>query len=128
MAEPTPKAPPVTLEQLNTYWAEMLQAMRQQEPKFAEQLKDKELRIEDDDTFVILVNNNYLDTEIRRHLVSMLTYLRQRSGRPQLNARVEVVYEEKEALVYSPRDKYDAMLQSNPALASFRVLFSEVDY
>ena len=35
-AEPTPKAPPVTLEQLNTYWAEMLQAMRQQEPKFAE--------------------------------------------------------------------------------------------
>ena len=128
MAEPTPKAPPVTLEQLNIYWAEMLQAMRQQEPKFAEQLKDKELRIEDDDTFVILVNNNYLDTEIRRHLVSMLTYLRQRSGRPQLNARVEVVYEEKEALVYSPRDKYDAMLQSNPALASFRVLFSEVDY
>lgn len=126
--QPPAEAPPLTLEQLKTYWGEMLEAMKQEAPKLAEQLHDRELRMEGEDMFVIEVSNSYLDSEIRRYLVRMLTYLRTKSGRPLLNGRVEVVYEEKEAIVYSPRDKYDVMLQDNPALDSFRVLFSEVDY
>ena len=102
--------------------------MKQEAPKLAEQLQDRELRMDGEDMFVIVVSNSYLDSEIRRYLVRMLTYLRTKSGRPLLNGRVEVEYEEKEAIVYSPRDKYDVMLQDNPALDSFRVLFSEVDY
>ena len=57
----------------------------------------------------------------------MLTYLRRLSHRPQLNCHVEVVYEEHEAVAYSARDKYDVMVQANPMLDNFRVLFSEVD-
>ena len=122
------EAPPLSQEQLAAYWAEMVAAMGAELPKLAEQLKDRELRQESDDMFVIVVNNSYLDAEIRPNLIRMLTYLRKKSGRPLLNCRVEVVYEEHEAVAYLPRDKYDAMVRTNPALENFRVLFPDVDY
>ena len=128
VAEPEPQeVPPLTLEQLTAYWNEMLKAMQPELPKLAAQLEGRELRLEDDDMFVVVVNNSYLDAEIKPHLIRMLTYLRRLSHRPQLNCHVEVVYEEHEAVAYSARDKYDVMVQANPMLDNFRVLFSEVD-
>ncbi len=123
-----PEAPPPTLEQLQGCWGEMVEAMRGELPKLAEQLKGRELRLEGDDMFVVVVSNSYLDAEIRPHLLRMLTYLRKRCGRPKLNCRVEVVYEEKEAVAYAPRDKYDAMALKNPTIEKLRELFPDVDY
>ena len=57
----------------------------------------------------------------------MLTYMRQKSCRKNLNCRVEVVYEEHEATVYYARDKYDVMVKENPELERFRVLFPDVE-
>lgn len=37
------EVPPLSLEQLKTYWGEMLEAMKQDAPKLAEQLQDREL-------------------------------------------------------------------------------------
>ena len=121
-------APPVTQQQLEEYWGDMLEAMKDEFPKLAEQLAGRELRMEEEDLFVVVVNNSYLDAEIRPRLLRMLTYLRKRSRRPKLNCRVEVVYEEHEAVAYAPRDKYDAMVQKNPHLERFRELFPELDY
>ncbi len=120
-------AEPLTPESLTAHWEAMREAMGAELPKLAEQLKGRELRLEDEDNFVIVVNNSYAEAEIRPHLIRMLTFLRKRSHRPKLNCRVEVVYEEHEAVAYSARDKYDVMVQANPALDSFRVLFPEVD-
>lgn len=106
----------------------MIEAMKNELPKLAEQLKDKELRMDEEDFFTIIVNNSFIESEIKPHLIRMLTYLRGKSGRPNLNCKTEVVYEEKEAVPYTPRDKYDVMQKSNPALDTFRVLFPEVDY
>ena len=121
-------APPITQQQLEEYWGDMLKAMKEDFPKLAEQLEGRELRMEEEDMFVVVVNNSYLDAEIRPRLLRMLTYLRKRSRRPMLNCRVEVVYEEHEAVAYAPRDKYDAMVQRNPHLEKFREMFPEVDY
>ncbi len=121
------EAEPLTLESLTVHWQAMLEAMGAEMPKLAEQLKGRELRMEEEDKFVIVVNNSYAEAEIRPHLIRMLTFLRARSGRPKLNCRVEVVYEEHEAVAYTARDKYDVMLRANPALESLRVLFPEVD-
>ena len=125
---PTEALPPIGDEELRVCWEAMAEAMKGELPKLSEQLKEKELRLEGENFFVILVNNSYLDAEIRPHLIRMLTYLRKRSGRPDLNCRVEVVYEEREAVAYSPRDKYEVMSQANPALEEFRIIFPEVDY
>ena len=135
-AAPTPRAegtepqldgPPLTEETLKTLWAETLDNLSLTSPRLAEQLKDRPLRFEDQDQFVIQVNNSYLDAEIKPHLIPMLTYMRQKSCRKNLNCRVEVVYEEHEATVYYARDKYDVMVKENPELERFRVLFPDVE-
>ena len=128
IATEQPEAEPPTLEQLEGYWGEMLEAMKGELPKLAEQLTGRELRMEGEDMFVVVVNNSYLDAEIKPHLLRMLTYLRKRCGRPRLNCRVEVVYEEKEAVAYAPRDKYDAMALKNPTIEKLRELVPDVDY
>jgi hypothetical protein len=122
------ECPPLNQEGLHRCWDAMIEAMKNELPKLAEQLKDKELRMDEEDFFTIIVNNSFIESEIKPHLIRMLTYLRGKSGRPNLNCKTEVVYEEKEAVAYTPRDKYDVMQKSNPALDTFRVLFPEVDY
>jgi len=124
---PTPSADPLTIQQLQAYWQQMVEALRPDLPHLAEQLADRQLQIEDDDRFVIIVNNSYLDAEIRPHLIRMLTLLRRDSQHPLLNCRVQVVYPEHQAVPYTARDKYDTMLQQNPMLDNFKVLFPEVD-
>ena len=126
-AQPEVVAEPLTLEGLTEHWEAMLEAMRTELPKLADQLKGKELRLEGEDDFVIVVNNSYAEAEIRPHLIRMLTFLRKRSHRPMLNCKVEVVYEEHESVAYTARDKYDVMVQANPMLENFRILFPEVD-
>ena len=66
--------------------------------------------------------------EIKPHLVGLLSMLRREMNRPQLNCSIEVEWEEKEAVIYTPRDKYDALSAKNPVLGMFKVLFPEVDY
>lgn len=122
------EAPELSQQQLEAYWNDMLDDIKADQPKLAEQLRGRELRMEGVDMFDVVVNNSYIDAEIRPHLIRMLTILRQKSGRPKLNCRVVVEYQEQEALIYAPRDKYDAMLRSNPALEAMRQLFPEVDY
>lgn len=105
----------------------MVEAFAAENQKLADQLKDREITMEGEDMFVITVSNSYLDAEIRHNLIRILTFLREKSGRPGLNCRTQVVYEEKEAVAYSARDKYDVMQAANPAIDSFRVLFPDVD-
>lgn len=125
--EPLPDGPPLTDETLKTLWLETLDNLSHTSPRLAEQLKDRPLRFDDQDLFIIEVNSSYLDAEIKPHLIPMLTYMRQRSRRKNLNCKVEVVYEEHEATVYYARDKYDVMVKENPELERFRVLFPDVE-
>jgi hypothetical protein len=120
--------PPLDLETLMPAWTQTLEQLEKELPKLVLTLKEKELRVDGNDHFLILVNNSYTESEIKPHLVQLLGILRKLLGRPMLNCGIEVVYEEKEAIVYSPRDKYDVMSAANPALNTFRVLFPEVDY
>lgn len=127
-SEPEQVGEPLTLETLTGHWQAMLEAMRTDLPKLADMLGDKELRIDKEDHFLIVVSNSYFEAEIKPYLIRMLKYLRTRSHRPMLNCRVEVEYVEHESVAYSPRDKYDVMLAANPNLETFRILFPEVDY
>lgn len=122
-----PTALPLTQEGLALHWAAMVEAMRKEMPRLASLLESRELRTEGGDQFAIIVNNSYVEAEVKPHLIRMLTYLRQKSGRPELNCRIEVVYEEKESVAYTARDKYDVMASANPVLNTFRVLFPDVD-
>lgn len=126
-SEPQPDGPPLTEEALKALWAEMLEDLAKESPRLAEQLKDRPLRLEEEDQFVIEVNSSYMDAEIKPHLIPMLTFMRQKGRRKNLNCKVEVVYEEHEATVYYARDKYDVMVKENSELERFRVLFPDVE-
>ncbi len=120
--------PPLTLEELKPLWQKMLDRMKEEHPKLVGILKERELRMDGDEHFVIVVNNSFLESEIKPHLIQMLEILRSLAQRPLLNCSVLVEYEEREAIIYHPRDKYDVMYAANPTLAEFRKLFPEVDY
>lgn len=126
-AEPRQERPPLTQESLEECWRSMLGVMEDKEPKLAATLKDRVIRLEWEDFFVVEVGNSFVEAEIRPHLREMLEEMRRTSGRRLLNCKVEVVYEEREAVIYAPRDKYDAMSKNNPVLDTFRILFPEVD-
>lgn len=129
---------PLTLESLNQYWAEMVHAVEGELPTLAQHLKGLNLRqVEDDqaepgtdkgDMFVVEVESNYAESEIKPYLLRILTYLRNKSGRPMLNCRIEIVMPEEEAVAYLPRDKYEVMLEANPVLAKLHVFFPDIDF
>lgn len=127
-AEPQKDQPPLTLDMLKPYWEKALQQLRTEQPKLADTVESREVRVDGEDHFLIVVNNSYTESEIKPHLVQLLSLLRPAMGRPQLNCGIEVEWEEKEAIIYTPRDKYDALSAKNPALGMFKVLFPEVDY
>lgn len=127
-AEQQKDLPPLTTEMLEPCWEKALQQLRTEQPKLADTLASSEVRIDGEDHFLIVVNNSYTESEIKPHLVGLLSILRREMNRPQLNCSIEVEWEEKEAVIYTPRDKYDALSAKNPALGMFKVLFPEVDY
>lgn len=127
-AEPQKDQPPLTLDLLKPHWEKALQQLRTDQPKLAETLGSRELRVDGEDYFLIVVNNSYTESEIKPHLVQLLGLLRKAMERPKLNCGIEVEWEEKEAVIYTPRDKYDALSAKNPVLGMFKVLFPEVDY
>lgn len=120
------------MEALQQYWQEMVAAMAKSEKKefqkLSEQLKERPLEMEGEDKFVIVVSNSYAESEVKPFLIQILKYLRKRAQRPMLNCRTKVVYVERKSKAYSPRDKYDVMQATNPAIDTFRILFPEVDY
>ncbi|MBO7576907.1 MAG: hypothetical protein J6T03_05505 [Bacteroidales bacterium] len=125
--EPKP-AMEMNQENLEKIWAQLLDHLKESDPNLWETLQNRAVRYQGDNNFAVVVNNSFYEAEIKLHLIEMLTFLRNVSGQPLLNCHVEVEQVEHEALIYHPRDKYDTMLKSNPALEHFRVLFPDVDY
>lgn len=122
------EAKPIDQQLLEQYWAQAMEHFEAEWPKTVASVRGRKLRLEDPDSFVVEVPNSFITAELKPRLMQLLEYLRPLAGRPALNCRCEVVYEEvQEALVYSARDKYDVMSQANPMLATFKVLFPEVD-
>lgn len=127
MAPPEPDLPPITLEELKSCWLKALDQIAPGQPQAAESLRHKELRIESDNHFNIIVNSDYTAAEIKPLLASILAILRTLTKRPILNCSTKVEYIEKESKPYTARDKYEVMSQTNPSLETFRILFPEVD-
>lgn len=127
LPEPETDLPPITLQELTPCWKKALAQLSETHPKLAATLADKEIRIDGDNHFVIVVDNDYSSADIKPHLVQILAILRSLSNRPLLNCATEVTHIVKETKPYTARDKYEAMSRSNPTLETFRTLFPEID-
>lgn len=90
-------------------------------------LHGKEVEFEDEETFSIIADNSYYQTRIRPYVVHMLDELRRVSGIESLNCFCKVHYNQTDAVPYSAKEKYEAMLLINTDLLKFRQMFDEID-
>lgn len=97
-------------------------------PTLHQLLANKDVRLKSDDEFDIVTDSSYYEEETRPHMVTILEWLRQRMGIPTLNATVVVEAIEREKVIYAPRDKFQAMLETNPTLEKFLSIFPEIDF
>ncbi len=119
-----PEVKPLTQEDLERYWneaADELQLSLLME-KGKPRLSEHSGRIEIDAQSV------YFHDDFKPHRIDVMELLRKKSGMPMLECKVNPLFIEKDDVIYSPQDKYKAMLQTNPQLAELRKLFPQIDY
>ncbi|MBR1766821.1 MAG: hypothetical protein IJ745_07280 [Bacteroidales bacterium] len=114
----------LTEADLKTYWQEAGEALGLSEiladglPKMGE----RPGLFEVDAQSVAFLQN------FRPHKVDVMEFMRKKTGMKMLDCKVNPLFVEKTEVIYSPDDKYAAMLAANPSLAELRKLFPMVDY
>ncbi len=115
---------PLTQEDLECYWQEA-----GEELNLANLLSKATVRLgERPGTIEIDAQTTYFHEDFKPHKIEVLELLRKKSAMPMLDAKVNQKFVEQAELIYSPQDKYNAMLKQNPQLLALRKLFPQIDY
>ena len=115
---------PLTQETLERWWGEAAKELKLEEvmvngtPKMGET----------NGMFEVDATTVYFAEEFKPHKIDVMEFLREKTGMRMLDCRVNPLFVSKEEVVYSPDDKYKAMLERNPQLAELRKLFPMIDY
>ena len=115
---------PLTDEDLKQYWSEaaekleLIELMSEGIPYLGEQPG----LIEVDAQTV-----SFFD-EFKPHKIDVMEFLRAKTGMKMLDCKVNPRFVEKQEVIYSPDDKYKAMVAANPKLAELRKMFPNLDY
>ena len=78
-------------------------------------------------TIDIEATETWFAGDFRPHRIAVMECLRRKSGMPMLECNVIPLFVSKGTIIYSAEDKYKAMLEVNPKLATLRKLFPEID-
>lgn len=114
----------LTQEDLTRYWQEVAvelgleELMAQAEVKLGEHPG----RIE------INAQTVGFSDEFKPHRINVMEALRRRTSMPMLDCKVNPLFIAKDEVIYTPSDKYNAMLARNPKLLELRKLFPQIDY
>jgi hypothetical protein len=115
---------PLTQEDLDRYWQDAADEldlkvlMEKGKPRLGER----------NGCIEIDAQTTYFHDEFKPHRIEVMELLRKKSGMPMLECKVNPLYIEKDEVVYSPQDKYNAMLKANPHLVELRKIFPQIDY
>lgn len=115
---------PLTQEDLERYWQETARELR-----LEDLLSQAKVRLgEHMGRITIDAQTTWFSDEFKPHKISVMESLRKKTGMPMLEAKVNPMYVSQEEVLYSPADKYNAMLKTNPNLIGMRKLFPQIDY
>lgn len=114
---------PLTQDDLDAYWQEAASQLGFQEllSQALPRLGEKQGTIEIDAQSVVFAD------DFRAHRIDVMQFLRQKAGMPLLDCKVNPMFVTQEELIYSPDNKYKAMLEVNPAMLSLRRLFPDIE-
>lgn len=114
---------PLTQEDLDRYWQQAADELNLQ------QLMEKgKPRLGEHGRIEIDAQSTYFHEDFKAHRIDVMETLRKKTGMPMLDCKVNPLFVEKDEVIYSPQDKYKAMLQVNPKLVELRKLFPQIDY
>ena len=120
----------LTQEDLERYWNEVAtelqlgELMKDATVKLGEQVRlgEKPGLIEVD------AQTTYFHDEFKPHKTEVLEALRAKTGMRMLDCKVNQLFVDKDEVIYSPDEKYKAMLQEHPAMMAMRKLFPNIDF
>lgn len=115
---------PMTADDLTAYWHEAATTLGLEEllASGVPRLGEKPGIIEIDAQTVAF------NDEFRPHRIDVMEVLRDKSGMPMLDCKVNPMFVTQEELIYSPENKYKAMLEANPAMLELHKLFPQIDH
>lgn len=115
---------PLTQEDMERYWHEV-----GDELDIADLLKGATVKLGEQHGIIeIDAQTTYFHEDFKPHRMDVLEALRRKSGMKMLDCKVNQLFVGKDELVYSPDEKYKAMVQSNPAMQHMRHLFPSIDF
>ena len=119
----------LTQESLETLWKEYAAVRKLTNMEIFSLMNEKKIRLVDSQNFEVVVNNDLYSNRFKQYKTEIVTDLRERSGIPELNftVKVESVFDNAEAKLYIPKDKYNAMVKINPAIENLRqTMFQDI--
>ena len=122
-AKITVEAKPLTQQDLERYWNETAQELNLGDLMAAA----KVLLGENPRTIDVEATETWFANDFRPHRIDVMQLLRKKSGMPMLECNVIPLFVSKGTMIYTAEEKYKAMLQANPQLASLRKIFPLID-
>lgn len=114
---------PLTQEDLERYWNETATELNLSDLMAAAVVRMGE----NQRTIDVEATETWFAADFRPHRIEVMECIRKKSGMPMLECNVIPLFVSKGTIIYSAEDKYKAMLEVNPKLASLRKLFPEID-
>jgi hypothetical protein len=114
----------LTQEDLERYWNEVAMELQ-----LGELMKDATVKLgEQHGTIEVDAQTTYFHDEFKPHKTEVLEALRAKTGMRMLDCKVNQLFVDKDEVIYSPDEKYKAMLQEHPAMMAMRKLFPNIDF
>ena len=115
---------PLTQEDLERYWHETAAELG-----LEDLMKEATVRLgEQHGVIEIDAQTTWFHEEFKPHRIEVLEALRNKSGMKMLDCKVNQLFVGKDEVIYTPDEKYKAMLQSNPEMLAMRKLFPNIDF
>lgn len=114
----------LTQEDLERYWNEVAEELR-----LTELMKDAVVKLGEQHGMIeVDAQTTYFHEEFKPHKTEVLEALRAKTGMRMLDCKVNQLFVGKDEVIYSPDEKYKAMLEENPAMLAMRKLFPNIDF
>ena len=117
------EAKPLTQEDLERYWQETADELNLKELMAAAKVRLGE----NPRTIDVEATETWFAGDFRPHRIEVMQMLRTKSAMPMLECNVIPMFITKGTVIYTAEEKYKAMLQVNPQIASLRRLFPLID-
>lgn len=112
----------LTQQRLEELWAQV-----GAELGIGDLLADATVTLGQRNNFTITAQTVLFADQFAQHRTDVMQWLRRQTGLPMMDCKVVARYVEKDALPYSPDEKYRYMLEHNPQLARLRRLFPQIE-